>query len=175
MRGFLAVALVAFLAAGCIEVNVPAGRPVAEPTPAATNDHGQRPTTRTTSATQSMSHGPSAGASATTGMLGPAGPAPSPGPDVRTPHVTVATMDTGLNPFHPAWRSSRDPRLDLWGLPTDALNVTLQLGADFPADWSASAPAGLHPGDQPPGRLPGDAPHGHLRAGRPHADPRPHR
>ncbi|MBI2078905.1 MAG: S8/S53 family peptidase [Euryarchaeota archaeon] len=56
------------------------------------------------------------------------------------PHVVVATLDTGTNPFHPAFRrnETRHPSLFIPGYPADAGAVQLRLGKEYRADTKAS-------------------------------------
>jgi hypothetical protein len=90
------------------------------------------------SASSSVSSAPFVPA-ASEGAAEPGSKPLQPRPDLRTPHVTVATFDTGTNPFHPAWKSGRDAWSDLWGLPSDTVNVTLAIGTDLAVDRAASS------------------------------------
>lgn len=57
------------------------------------------------------------------------------------PHVVVATIDTGINPFHPAWRrpESRHPSTYIPGFPTDAPPLELTLTDDYRSDVDSSS------------------------------------
>ena len=56
------------------------------------------------------------------------------------PHVVVATIDTGTNPFHPTWRRSerRHPSTFLPGYPRDAVAAPLTFADDYPSSVDAS-------------------------------------
>ncbi|MFN2389317.1 MAG: S8 family serine peptidase [Actinomycetota bacterium] len=64
------------------------------------------------------------------------------GPSFR-PHVVVATLDTGTNPFHPTWRRDerRHPSKYIPGYPTSARRLALRLGDGYAADVKASRTA----------------------------------
>jgi hypothetical protein len=61
-----------------------------------------------------------------------ASPAPPGRVDAR-PHVVVATLDTGTNPFHPTWRRSerRHPSAYLPGYPRDAAAARLSFAGSY--------------------------------------------
>ena len=56
------------------------------------------------------------------------------------PHVVVATLDTGTNPFHPTWRraETRHPSTYIPGYPTGAEALDLTFEADFKESVSSS-------------------------------------
>ena len=57
------------------------------------------------------------------------------------PHVVVATLDTGTNPFHPGWRRDQHahPSTFIPGYPEDAGALNLTFGEDFRESVDASA------------------------------------
>lgn len=56
------------------------------------------------------------------------------------PHVVVATLDTGANPFHPTWRRAekRHPSAYIPGYPRSAKAAKLRLGSSYEDDVEAS-------------------------------------
>lgn len=69
-------------------------------------------------------------------------PATEAAPPVK-PHVVVATLDTGANPFHPTWRRAerRHPSAFVPGYPRGAKAVQLTLGKSFEDDVDRSEQA----------------------------------
>ncbi|HVE62386.1 MAG TPA: S8/S53 family peptidase [Mycobacteriales bacterium] len=69
--------------------------------------------------------------------------AAAPEPAAYRPHVVVATLDTGTNPFHPAWRRSQHghPSTFIRGYPTSAKAARLSFKADQEASVAASEAA----------------------------------
>lgn len=54
------------------------------------------------------------------------------------PHVVVAVVDTGINPYHQAFRASRPaPASYIPGYPANATSMPLTLGPDYAADVKA--------------------------------------
>lgn len=73
-------------------------------------------------------------------QLAPAHGRPRPSKTFQ-PHVVVATVDTGFNPFHPTWRrdQQRHPSRLIPGYPRDARPLRLRFDQDFARNVGASA------------------------------------
>ena len=68
-------------------------------------------------------------------------PAAAQVPPAVEPHVVVATLDTGTNPFHPAWRREQHahPSTFIPGYPADADALNLTFTEDFAESVEASS------------------------------------
>lgn len=137
----LALALVLAVTAGCIEVSLPG--PSARTNDPSPTDADPDPSRSATSRPTPANRPPTSTGPRPAPLAGPAAAANAtpvdPEPVGERPHVTVATFDTGLNPFHPTWRTGRDPRLDLPAIPADTVPVRLTFGGSFDEGWQASS------------------------------------